>query len=124
MPLRKAARVFAGLAILFGLYALVRQLPLLRWIVEGAKALHDLGWPGGLATFAAIYLLSLLLVPIIPLVVACGWLYGPWGFLISLGAAVASAATAFSVARAVGRGPRRKPCCSVRRGGGSPIPRG
>src|SRR5256885_8615020 len=104
MPLRKAARVFAGLAILFGLYALVRQLPLLRWIVEGAKALHDLGWPGAVATFAAFYLLSLLLVPIIPLVVACGWLYGPWGFLISLGAAVASAATAFSVARALGRG--------------------
>src|SRR3977135_2356390 len=104
MPLRKAARVFAALAILFGLYALVWQLPLLRWIVEGAKALHDLGWPGILATFAAIYLLSLLLVPIIPLVVACGWLFGPWGFLISLGAAVASAATAFSVARAVGRG--------------------
>ena len=104
MPLRKAARVFVGVAILFGLYALVWQLPLLRWIVEGAKAMHDLGWPGTLATFAAIYLLSLLLVPIIPLVVACGWLYGPWGFLISLGAAVASAATAFSVARAVGRG--------------------
>ena len=69
MPLRKAARVFAGLAILFGLYALVWQLPLLRWIVEGAKALHDLGWPGVLATFAAIYLLSLLPVPIIPVVV-------------------------------------------------------
>jgi len=59
MPLRKAARVLAGVAILFGLYALVRQLPLLRWIVEGAKALHDLGWPGGLVTFAGIYLLSL-----------------------------------------------------------------
>ena len=72
--------------------------------MEGAKALHDLGWPGAVATFAAFYLLSLLLVPIIPLVVACGWLYGPWGFLISLGAAVASAATAFSTARAVGRG--------------------
>src|SRR3981081_1831101 len=83
MPLRKAARVFAGLAILFGLYALVWQLPLLRWIGEGAKGVPGLR---------------------VSVVVACGWLYGPWGFLISLGAAVASAATAFSVARAVGRG--------------------
>src|SRR3977135_2257647 len=104
MPLRKAARVFAALAILFGLYALVRQLPLLRWIVEGAKALHDLGWPGILATFAAIYLLSLLLVPIIPLGVACGWLYGPWGFFISLGAAGARAPTALAAPPTAGRG--------------------
>lgn len=104
MPLRKAARVLAGLAILFALYALVRQLPLLRWIVEGAKLVQAMGWPGLLATLTAIYLLTLLLVPIIPLIVACGWIYGPWGAVLSLAAAVASAATAFAVARAVGRG--------------------
>jgi uncharacterized membrane protein YdjX (TVP38/TMEM64 family) len=104
MPLRKAARVLAALAILFALYALVRQLPLLRWIVEGAKFMLALGWPGILATLAAIYLLSLLLVPIIPLIVACGWLYGPWGSVVSLAAAVASAATSFSISRALGRG--------------------
>jgi phospholipase D1/2 len=104
MPLRRAARVLAAVAILFALYALVRQLPLLSWIVEGAKFVQALGRPGVLATFAAIYVLTLLLVPIIPLIVACGWVYGPWGFILSLGAAVASAATAFSVARALGRG--------------------
>src|SRR5882724_9467974 len=103
MPLRKAARVLFALAILFGLYALVRQLPLLPWIVEGARQIHALGWPGLIATAVAIWLLTLLLVPIIPLIVACGWLFGPWGFLISLPAAVASAATSFTVARALGR---------------------
>src|ERR1700694_2055208 len=104
MPLRKAARVLAALAILFALYALVRQLPLLRWIVEGAKLVQGMGWPGLLATLAAIYLLTLLLAPIIPLIVACGWIYGPWGSVLSLVAAVASAATSFAVARALGRG--------------------
>jgi uncharacterized membrane protein YdjX (TVP38/TMEM64 family) len=104
MPLRRAARVLAALAILFALYALVRQLPLLRWIVEGAKLVHAMGWPGLLATLAAIYLLTLLLVPIIPVIVACGWIYGPWGSILSLVAAVASAATSFAVARALGGG--------------------
>ena len=104
MPLRKAARVLLAVAILFGLYALIRQLPLLRWIVEGAKVVHGVGWPGALATVVAIYLLTLLLFPIIPLIVAAGWLYGPWAAALSLTAAVASAATAFAVARAVGRG--------------------
>ena len=47
-------------------------------------------------------LLTLLLFPIIPLIVACGWLYGPSGSIISLTAAVASAATSFSLARALG----------------------
>src|SRR5436190_4403511 len=103
MPLRKAARVLLAIAILFALYALVRQLPLLRWIVEGAKVVHGLGWPGAVATLAAIYLLTLLLVPIIPLIVAAGWLYGPPAAALSLIAAVASAATSFTVARAMGR---------------------
>ena len=102
MPLRKAARVLAALAILFALYALVRGLPLQRWIVAGAKLVHALGWPGILATFASIHLLTLLLFPVIPLIVACGWLYGAWGAIISLAAVVASAATSFSIARAVG----------------------
>src|SRR5207244_3773272 len=51
----------------------------------------------------AVYLLSLLLVPIIPLIVAAGWLYGPAAAVLSLTAATASAATAFTVARAMGR---------------------
>ncbi len=103
MPLRKAARVLLAIAILFALYALVRQLPLLRWIVGGAKVVHAVDWPGALATLVAVYLLSLLLVPIIPLIVAAGWLYGPAAAVLSLTAATASAATAFTVARAMGR---------------------
>ena len=102
MALRKAARVVAALAVLFLLYAVVRQLPLLRWIVAGAKFIHSMGWPGVLATLAAIYLMTLVLLPIIPLIVACGWLYGPAGSIISLTAAVASAATSFAIARALG----------------------
>jgi uncharacterized membrane protein YdjX (TVP38/TMEM64 family) len=101
MPLRKAARIAAGLVLLFLLYALARQLPVLHWIVAGAKLVHGAGLPGALATALAIYLLSLLLVPIIPLIVACGWLYGVPGAAFSLVAAVASAATSFSLARAL-----------------------
>jgi uncharacterized membrane protein YdjX (TVP38/TMEM64 family) len=101
MPLRKAARIAAGLVLLFLLYALARQLPVLHWIVAGAKLVHGAGLPGALATALAIYLLSLVLVPIIPLIVACGWLYGVPGAALSLVAAVASAATSFSLARAL-----------------------
>src|SRR3954469_14086537 len=104
MALRKAARLGAALAILFVLYLVVRQLPLLRWIVAGAKLVHAMGWAGTLATFAATYALTLVLLPIIPLIVACGWLYGPAGAALSLAAAVASAATAFAVARLLGAG--------------------
>ena len=101
MPLHKAARIAAGLVLLVLLYLLVRQLPVLRWIVEGAKLLHGAGLPGALLTALGIYLLTLLLLPIIPLIVACGWLYGVPGALLSLLAAVASAATSFSIARAL-----------------------
>jgi uncharacterized membrane protein YdjX (TVP38/TMEM64 family) len=101
MPLRKAARVLAGLTLLFLFYALVRQLPVLRWIVAGAKLLHGAGLPGALLTALGIYLLTLLLLPIVPLIVACGWLYGLPGGLLSLLAAAASAATSFSIARAL-----------------------
>ena len=101
MPLRKAAGLAAGLALLFLLYLVVRQLPVLRWVVEGAKLLHGAGPLGALLTGLGIYLLTLLLLPIIPLVVACGWLYGVPGALLSLLAAMASAATSFSLARAL-----------------------
>lgn len=101
MALRKTARIVAGLILLFVIYALVRQLPVLHWIVAGAKFLHGAGLPGALLTALSIYLLTLLLLPIIPLIVACGWLYGVPGAALSLLAAVASAATSFSVARAL-----------------------
>jgi uncharacterized membrane protein YdjX (TVP38/TMEM64 family) len=102
MPLRKAARVAAGLLLLFLLWTLVRQLPVARLVVQGAQLVQGAGLAGALCTCVAIYLLTLLLFPIVPLVVACGWLYGPWGAVLSLGAAVASAATAFSLARRFG----------------------
>ncbi|MCA1827905.1 MAG: TVP38/TMEM64 family protein [Myxococcales bacterium] len=96
---KQAAHIALGLTLLFVLYLLVRQLPIHRLIIGGAKLVHGAGIPGAIATAFAIYLLTLLLLPIIPLIVACGWLYGMWGAAISIAAAVASAATAFSVAR-------------------------
>src|SRR5437660_12008188 len=93
MPLRKAARVLAALAILFALYALVRGLPLQRWTVAGAKLVHAPGWPGILATFPSIHLLTLLLFPVIPLIAACGWLYGRGGAIIAPAAGAPAPAT-------------------------------
>jgi uncharacterized membrane protein YdjX (TVP38/TMEM64 family) len=100
--MHKAARVGAALVVLFLLWLVVRQLPVLRFIVHGAQLLRGAGLPGALAAAGGIYLMTLFLVPIIPLIVACGWLYGLPGALIALPAAVASAATAFSLARALG----------------------
>src|SRR5260370_37929955 len=100
--MHKAARVGAALVVLFVLWLVVRQLPVLRFIVHGAQLLRGAGLPGAVAAAAGIYLMTLFLVPIIPLIVACGWLYGPLGALIALPAAVASAATAFSLARLLG----------------------
>ena len=96
---RKATHIALGLTLLFVLYLLVRQLPVHRFIIESAKLVHGAGVPGALLTALGVSLLSLLLVPIIPLVVACGWLYGLWGALLSLAGAVGSATAAFSIAR-------------------------
>src|SRR5260370_40596506 len=103
--MHKAARVGAALVVLFVLWLVVRQLPVLRFIVHGAQLLRGAGLPGAVAAAAGIYLMTLFLVPIIPLIVACGWLYGPLGALIALPAAVASAAAAVSLARLLGRAP-------------------
>ena len=91
-----------GLALLFARYLLVRQLPIQRLVIEGAKYVHGAGLAGALVAALAVFLLTLLLLPIIPLIVAIGWLYGIAGAAISLAAAVASAATSFSIARALG----------------------
>ena len=100
----KALRILAALLVLFALWFVVRRLPVLTLVVAGAKWLHGLGWPGALLTALCIYGLTLLLLPLIPLIIACGWLYGIAGAAIALGAAVASAATAFSISRALGGG--------------------
>src|SRR5690242_11466243 len=101
MPLRKAARVGAIVAVLFVLGFAISELPVLRWTVAAAKALHGMGWAGPLVTLAGMYALTLLLLPIIPFIVACGWLYGLWGSALSIAASVGSAATSFAVARAL-----------------------
>jgi phospholipase D1/2 len=96
-------RFLLALLVLVVLAVVIQKMPVTDLVVRGAKALHGKG-PGGAAiTCAGIYLLTLLFFPIIPLIVACGWLYGTWGALLSLAAAVASAATSFSLARALGR---------------------
>jgi uncharacterized membrane protein YdjX (TVP38/TMEM64 family) len=101
MPLRKAARILAGIIVLFALYAVVRQLPVQRWIVTLARTAHAAGPAGLFYAGLGIYLLTLLLLPIVPLIIACGWLFGMPGAILSLAAAMASAATAFSIARAL-----------------------
>jgi hypothetical protein len=49
MPLRKAARIAAGLLLLFLLWVLVRQLSVARLVVHGATLVHGAGAPGALA---------------------------------------------------------------------------
>ena len=85
------------------LWIAVRQLPVLRWVVLGATLAHHAGIEGALLAALAIYLLTLLFLPIVPLMLAAGWVYGLWGAVIGLVPAVASAATAFAVARVFGR---------------------
>lgn len=99
----KTARLVLALAALALLGFWVQKLPVVGLVVGGAKAVHGRGLAGALATGAAIYALTLCLFPVIPLIVACGWLYGVAGTLLSLSAAVASAATSFSIARALGK---------------------
>jgi uncharacterized membrane protein YdjX (TVP38/TMEM64 family) len=101
--LKSFARVLFLLLLLAGLSLAARKLPLLPWVVQAARELHGRGAPGAAITCAAIYLATLFFLPIIPLIVACGWLYGVWGGLLSLMAAVASASTSFSIARSLGR---------------------
>jgi len=100
---RNAARAAVTLGVIVLLALVVRKLPVLAYVVQGAKLLHGQGALGAVLTCFGMYLMTLLLLPVIPLIVACGWLYGIWGGLLSLLAAVASATTSFSVARALGR---------------------
>ena len=103
MKTRNAARAAVTLGVIVLLALVVRKLPVLAYVVQGAKLLHGQGALGAVLTCFGMYLMTLLLLPVIPLIVACGWLYGIWGGLLSLLAAVASATTSFSVARALGR---------------------
>lgn len=102
MPARRAAQILLVLALLFAAWLAVHALPVRAWLVEGARWAHGAGTPGAIAVACGVYLMTLLLLPIVPLNVAVGWLYGPWGALLALPAAVLSAVTAFSAARALG----------------------
>jgi uncharacterized membrane protein YdjX (TVP38/TMEM64 family) len=101
--LSKTSRLVLLLAALCVVGLVVQKLPILGLVVRGAKIVHGHGLAGALATGVAVYTLTLLLFPMVPLIVACGWLYGVAGTLLSLPAAVASAATSFSIARALGK---------------------
>lgn len=103
MERRRALRLALSGAVLIALWLLLQRLPVLRWVVLGAEAAHRAGLEGAVLAAAGIYLLTLLLLPIVPLMMAAGWVYGPWGAVVGLVPAVASAATAFSVARFFGR---------------------
>jgi len=101
---RTALRLIAAAAVLAVLWVLASELPLLHWIAVAAAKLQGAGIRGALLWCAGMYVGTLFLAPIIPLVLASGWLFGAWGLPLALAAAVASAATSFTVARALGRG--------------------
>jgi phospholipase D1/2 len=101
---RTALRLAAGAAALIVLWLVGAELPLLHWIAVAAGRLQGAGLAGALLWGAGMYVATLLLAPIIPLILASGWLFGPWGIPVSLAAATASAATSFGAARALGRG--------------------
>ena len=92
-PPRTALRLAAVAAALLALWLLGAELPLLHWIAIAANRLQGAGLAGALWWGAGMYVATLLLVPIIPLILASGWLFGFWGIPVSLAAAVASAAT-------------------------------
>ena len=103
MPGKKALRIGVIAAVVVLLWLATWKLPVLRLVVQGAEALQRLGIEGAAIACVGIYLLTLLFAPIIPLVLAAGWVYGFWGAPLALIAAVASASTAFSISRALGR---------------------
>jgi uncharacterized membrane protein YdjX (TVP38/TMEM64 family) len=101
---RTALRLGVLAAVLLALWVLASELPVLHWVAVAAAKVRGAGVAGALLWAAGMYGATLLLAPIIPLVLASGWLFGAWGVPLSLAAAVASAATSFGVARRFGRG--------------------
>jgi len=92
-----------AVAIVLAIGVAVRSLPVLHWIALGAREAHRAGVWGAIAWFGIVYALMLLLVPTVPLIIASGWLFGVWGAAIALPAAAGAAASAFALARALGR---------------------
>jgi uncharacterized membrane protein YdjX (TVP38/TMEM64 family) len=80
------------------------DLHLLQHIAHGAALGRDAGIWGALGGMAAIYLGTVLLLPVVPLVMLAGWVWGFWGALVALPAALAATVTVFLLARALGQG--------------------
>ena len=80
------------------------DLHLLQRIAHGAVLGRDGGLWGALGGVAAIYLGTMLLLPVVPLVMLAGWVWGFWGGLVALPAALAATVTVFLLARALGQG--------------------
>lgn len=100
---RTLVRVALVALALLALWLLARDLPLLHFLAVGAQRAQAAGPLGVVGVLAAVYLLALCFAPVPPLVVACGWIYGSWGVLVALVAITGSAATGFSLSRALGR---------------------
>ena len=85
------------------LVLLLRHLHALQLVARGAEAARSAGPLGAVAVGLAVLAGTLLLFPMVPLVMACGWIYGMPGAILSIPAATLSAAVAFEVGRALGR---------------------
>ncbi len=96
-------RILLALALVVLLSIAVVRFPLLRWLVDGAERARGAGLVGALAGAGAIIAATLLLAPVVPLIMLCGWVWGFSGIFIALPAAALSAMIAFSIARALGR---------------------
>ena len=103
MSWKRALRIGALAAAVALLWLAGEKLPLVRLVVQGAEALQRMGLEGAALACLAMIALTLLLAPIVPLILAAGWVYGFWGAPLALLSSVVSASAAFSLSRALGR---------------------
>ena len=100
---RRVARLVLVAGLVIAAVQLGGRLHVLHWLSHQATHARGAGLPGALAGFFVIYAATTLLVPVIPLVLLSGWVWGFWGALVSMPAALASAVTCFLAARALGQ---------------------
>lgn len=82
---------------------LVRHFGLLGHLVQGADFARGMGLWGAVLGALVIVLSTLLLLPVNPLIMLAGWVWGYWGILVTIPAAVISATIAFLLARFFGQ---------------------
>lgn len=92
-----------GLLGLVLVAVILRQVHALTFIAKGAEAARSAGPSGVVVVGVALVAGMLLLLPMVPLVMACGWIYGMAGAALSLPAATLAGSIAFLIGRAVGR---------------------